>query len=427
MPEITLPYAHTHLRAQVPDENLIGAYSATQTGAADFDKQQALVAEALENPVGSPRLRELAKNKRNMVIITSDHSRPVPTRVIMPLILEEARRGNPGIDITILVATGFHRATTREELIAKLGEEIVADERIIVHCSTDKESLVRLADLPSGGELWVNRLAVETDLLIAEGFIEPHFFAGFSGGRKSVLPGVAGKDTVLANHCAEFIASEYARTGIIENNPVHRDMLFAAEQAKLAFIVNVIIDEHKNIVKAFAGHQEKAHRKGYEFLAGNTRINVPEADIVITSNGGYPLDQNVYQAVKGMTAAETAVRPGGVIIMAAACNDGHGGQSFYDHLAQAASPAALLDKIKNIPRNKTIPDQWEFQILARVLCHCKVIMVSDMCDPEMITNMHMEWAPTLKKALARAFELQGKDAKVAVIPDGVSVIVKKIN
>jgi nickel-dependent lactate racemase len=424
MSKISVPYARNFMEAEIPDENLKGIFSPAHLKPSADKSQRELVREALENPIGTPYLRDLAENKKNMLIITSDHTRPVPSKTIMPLILEEARSKNPDIEITIIVATGFHRASTREELIDKLGEEIVNNEKIVMHYSKDKSSLIQLSLLPSGGELWINKLATETELLIAEGFIEPHFFAGFSGGRKSVLPGIAGAQTVLANHCAEFINSEYARTGILENNPVHKDMLFAAMEAKLAFIVNVIIDENKNIVKTFAGHYKLAHQAGCEFLSGQVRLEVPVSDIIITSNGGYPLDQNIYQAVKGMTAAEAAIKKDGVIIMVAACNDGHGGQSFFDNMTNAESPATLLEKIARVPRNKTVPDQWEFQILARILDHCKVIMVTDLCDPEMIKAMHMEHAFTIDEALNRAFEIKGKDASVAVIPDGVSVIVK---
>ena len=425
MPKISVPYAKKHLNADIPAGNFAGVFAAEHLQAEANMTQDELVRFSLKNPVASPRLSELVKGKKNMVIISSDHTRPVPSKTIMPLILEEARRDNPDIDITILIATGFHRATTREELTDKFGEDIVDNENIVIHDSQDASSLVQLDTLPSGGELWLNRLAVETDLLVAEGFIEPHFFAGFSGGRKSVLPGVAGAQTVLANHCAEFINSEYARTGVLENNPLHRDMLFAAQQAKLAFIVNVVIDENKDIVKAFAGDREQAHKAGCDFLERLVRIEVPPSDIIITSNGGYPLDQNIYQAVKGMTAAEAAIKDGGVIIMVSACNDGHGGQSFFDNMAQAKCPAQILKKTAQVPRHETVPDQWEFQILARILNRCKVIMVTDMCAPEMIKAMHMEHAFTIEEALEMALKIKGADARIAVIPDGVSVIVKK--
>ena len=273
-----------------------------------------------------------------------------------------------------------------------------------------------------GGECWVNKLAFDADLLLAEGFIEPHFFAGFSGGRKSVLPGIAGVKTVLANHCAEFIASDYARTGNLENNPIHRDMIFAAEKAKLAFILNVILDENKKIIRAVAGHFNEAHLTGCRFLEKMAGINKCQADIVVTSNGGYPLDQNIYQAVKGMTAAEAMRKPGGTIIMIAGCQDGHGGNAFYQAMADAPSPEEVLKKVAEVPRDKTQPDQWEYQILARILSCYQVILVTDLCDPVMIKAMHIDHAFNFADAFAKALAKQGNSAKIAVIPDGVSVI-----
>ena len=420
---IRIPYGRTAMEARVSENNLLGVYSSRLPESSGNEAE--LVREALDHPIDSPPLEELAKGKKSAVVITSDHTRPVPSRAIMPQILERLRRNSPDIDITILVATGFHRGTTRAELVEKLGEEIVAAERIVVHDSGDAASLVNLGKLPSGGDLILNKLAVETELLVAEGFIEPHFFAGFSGGRKSVLPGIAARETVLANHCSEFIQSPYARTGNLDGNPIHRDMLFAAERVNLAFIVNVVIDHDKRIVRAFAGDREKAHRAGCEFLEQQCRIEVPEADIVITGNGGYPLDQNIYQAVKGMTAGEAACRPGGTIIMVASCSDGHGGESFFRTMADAASPAAVWEETLKVPRNRTKPDQWEYQILARILRRNRVILVTHDCVPEMVRAMHMECVPLLDSALRRAFERHGAQAKVAVIPDGVSVIVRK--
>ena len=337
MPTVQIPYGHTFLSADINAANFAGCYTSKLPGAAA--DQNAEVCRALDNPIASPPLEELARGKKNAVVITSDHTRPVPSMIIMPQILRRLRKFAPDIKITILVATGAHRATTMDELIAKLGKDIVENEQIVIHDSTAETQLVEVGTLPSGGKLILNKLAMETELLVAEGFIEPHFFAGFSGGRKAVLPGIASRTTVLANHCSEFIQSEFARTGNLQDNPIHCDMLFAARQAKLAFIVNVVINEDKKIVKAFAGDREQAHLQGCEFLRSCCRIKVPEVDIVLTSNGGYPLDQNIYQAVKGMTTGEAVCRKNGVIIMCASCSDGHGGESFRQHLAEAESPA----------------------------------------------------------------------------------------
>jgi len=261
-----------------------------------------LVQEAMANPIGSAPLWQLAQDKKNAVIIISDHTRPVPSKDIIPSMLAQLRQGNPDIDITLLVATGCHRSTTREELVGKLGEEIVAGEKIVIHDAMDSASNVQIGTLPSGAPLVIDRVAAEAELLVSEGFIEPHFFAGFSGGRKSVLPGVCDRVTVLGNHCGGFIHDPNARTGILDNNPIHADMVAAARMAKLAFIVNVVIDADHHTAAAFAGDMEQAHLQGVAFLRELCQVDAVPGDIVITSNGGAPLDQNIYQCVKGLTA-----------------------------------------------------------------------------------------------------------------------------
>ena len=262
-----------------------------------------LVRAAMAEPIDSPRLRELARGKKNCVVIVSDHTRPVPSRDILPPMLEELRAGSPDIEVTLLVATGFHRPTSMKELEDKLGKEIMESCRVVVHDCRDGSSNVEIGTLPSGAPCVIDRLAVETELLVAEGFIEPHFFAGFSGGRKSVLPGVADQVTVLGNHCSRFIDSPFARTGVLDGNPIHEDMLAAAEMAKLAFIVNVVIDEEKKTVAAFAGNFRTAHRRGCDYMLDYFKVAPVPSEIVVTSNGGAPLDQNLYQCVKSMTAA----------------------------------------------------------------------------------------------------------------------------
>lgn len=422
--EIKLPYSKSGMYVNIPDKNMI---KVLQSKAHDFKttlSESEIVKKALENPIESETLEELVKDKKDVVIITSDHTRPVPSRITLPIILNKIRNSNPDIDIKIIISTGCHRPSTREELVYKMGEEIVDKENIIMHFANDEESMVKVGKLPSGGDLIVNKVIMETDLLIAEGFIEPHFFAGFSGGRKSVLPGVASVKTIMYNHCSEFIDSPYARTGNLKNNPIHEDMLQAAKSVNLAFILNVAIDKDKKVIGAFAGNLEKAHEAGCEFVTKLSKVDSVDADIVVSTNGGYPLDQNIYQTVKGMTAAEATCKENGVIIMVSACNDGHGGKSFYDSLASASSPTEILEKVRKIPKSETIPDQWEFQILARILEKFTVIMVTDLCDPQMIKNMHMKHASSFEEALQMAFDIKGKDAKVAVIPDGVSVIVK---
>ena len=420
--KVSIPYGRSALSCEIPDDRLKGVlYSRAHNYRADVP-EIGLVRDALRAPIGTPLLRDLAKGKRRIVIITSDHTRPVPSHVIMPLLLEELRAFGENPDITILVATGMHRSMTRDEIETRFGSIVSSGERIEVHDCHDAANLVSLGTLPSGGELVLNRKAAECDLLLAEGFIEPHFFAGFSGGRKAVLPGIAGYQTVLANHCAEFIASAGARTGILEGNPIHKDMVFAAQAAKLSFIVNVVLDSDKKIIAAFAGDPDAAHLTGCNFLRELAGIKPVPADIVITGNGGYPLDQNIYQAVKGMTGAEASILPGGVIIMVSECCDGHGGDAFYETFKASRSAEEVMRTITARGRSETLPDQWQSQIFLRVLLKHKVIMVSSV-SPEMIEHLGMIPAPSLDAALRKAEELLGKNnASVTVIPDGVSVI-----
>ena len=422
--EIKIPYGKEKQALDIAEACLNGVLLSQIEDYHPEKSQSELVAAAIANPEGSDKLCQLAIGKQKIVIIASDHTRPVPSKIIMPLMLKEIRRGNPAAEITILIATGFHRLTTREELVGKFGETIVDTEKIVVHDSGNDSSLVKIGTLPSGGELIINRLAAEADLLVSEGFIEPHFFAGFSGGRKSVLPGIASRVSVLANHCGEFIAHPNARTGVIEGNPLHIDMLFAARTAKLAFVVNVVINSEKEVIYAVAGDCDAAHIKGRTFLEKLCKVKATPSDIVITSNGGYPLDQNIYQAVKGMTAAEAAVKPGGVIIMLAKSGDGHGGAAFFNTFRDEKNLERMLDGFVNTPRNETIPDQWEAQILARILLKAKVIYISSAPD-DMIETFQMTPAKDVNEALAlaRAY-LNNEAATVTVIPDGVAVIVE---
>ena len=418
---IRFPYGKTHLSYDFEDVNVL------TSSIEEYDpkmSEQALVDAAMAAPVGGVSLRELAKDKQKIVLIASDHTRPVPSKLIVPPMLKEIREGNPHADITILISTGCHRETTKDELIAKFGEQIVEKEKIVVHDCDDAANLVNIGVLPSGGQCLINRLAVEADLLVAEGFIEPHFFAGFSGGRKSVLPGVAARETVLANHCSEFIAHPCSRTGILEGNPIHADMLWAAKQVNLRYIVNVVLNGEKQVIYAVAGDLEQAHKKGTDFLSKLCGAVTKPTDIVISTNGGYPLDQNIYQAVKGMTAAEAAVKAGGVIIMLAKSNDGVGGDHFYHQLADEPDINKTMDMFLNRGRNETQPDQWQTQIFIRVLQKATVIYVSD-ADPKTVEALHMIPAKDLQDAMEKAKELTHKEnPTITAIPDGVAVMVK---
>ena len=398
MKSVLFPYGQEQLEYSFTEQELIGVLeSSIEEYIPEFGGWE-LVEKALQSPVGCESLSQLSRGKQKIVIIASDHTRPVPSKIIIPQMLAEIRKGNPNADITILIATGCHRETTKQELINKFGEEIVANEKIYVHDCDEQDKLVNIGVLPSGGQCQINKIALDADLLVAEGFIEPHFFAGFSGGRKSVLPGIAGRTTVLANHCSEFIAHENARTGILEGNPIHNDMVWAAKKAKLAFIVNVVLNSKKEPIFAVAGDLEQAHKKGTDFIASLCAVQAIPADVVISTNGGYPLDQNVYQAVKGMTAAEATVKKDGVIIMLARSNDGIGGDHFYHQLADEPDIHKTMELFLSRGREETQPDQWQTQILLRILMRAKVIYVSEM-ESELVKNMHMIPAKSLEEAM----------------------------
>lgn len=417
-------YGKGTLAADLPNDRLQAVLLPREAADGPAVSEQEIVDAAYASPVGSVPLHQLAEGKHKVVIIASDHTRPVPSKLIMPGMLREIRQGNPDADITILIATGCHRETTREELIDKFGEEIAAKEKIAVHVATRDEDMVTLGTLPSGAVLRVNRLAAEADLLVSEGFVEPHFFAGFSGGRKSVLPGISSRTTVLANHCAKFIDSPYARTGILENNPIHKDMIAAGRMLKLAFICNVVLDTDKHVIAAAAGDMEAAHEKLVDFVLSRAQVKPVLSDIVISTNSGYPLDQNIYQSVKGMTAAEATVKEGGVIIMCATASDGHGGESFYTTFRDEPDLDKMMAGFLATPAEETIPDQWESQILARILQRATVLYLSE-ADDQLIKDFHMTPVHSLEEALAKAEEILGYQGTITAIPDGIGVIVRE--
>ena len=408
---------------QSTDEKNLKKVICARTDECQEEKSEAeLVKSALESPFGTPRLRELAKGKRKVMLVTSDHTRSVPSKITLPILLEEIRKGNPDVDITILIATGLHRATTKEEQRKMFGSEIVETEKIVVHDAFAENACAFVRVLPSGAELWVNRLALECDLLVTEGFIEPHFFAGFSGGRKSILPGICNAATVNENHSYRAIASPYAMAGVLERNPIHEDMVCAARSVNVQFILNVALNSQKKIIGAFAGDLEQAHGKGVEYVRSLAQCPVVKGDIVITTNGGYPLDQNLYQSPKAVATAEACCREGGVIIMVAGCVDGMGGEHFAQLMLQG-TPDEIDAFLSKIPPKESIPEQWCAQIYSRILKKHTVILVTSHLDHDLVRRANMVPAFTPDEALELAYEKLGRDAQVVVIPDGVTVLV----
>ncbi len=424
MKTIKMPYYKSTMDLHVDEKNLAAVITAKIDEYKSGAGEKELVRQALDNPIGTPRLSELAKGKEKVVLVTSDHTRAVPSKITLPILLKEIRDGNSEADITILIATGLHRPTTVEEQKAMFGEEIVKNEEIVINDAFADEDFVHICSLPSGADFNVHKLAAECDLLITEGFIEPHFFAGFSGGRKSILPGICSAETVNENHSYKAIASPYSTGGVLQRNPIHEDMVFAARKMNVQFTFNVALDADKKIIAAFAGDLIESHEAGCEWIRALSQCEPVTGDIVITSNGGYPLDQNLYQAPKAVSTAQVCAGDDGVIIICASCVDGMGGTHFAE-LITSGTLEEIEEKLSKIPPKETIPEQWCVQIYNRILKKHPLIVVTNYLDHDLIRKANMLAASDVNEALEMAYEIKGKDASVVVIPDGVSVLAVK--
>lgn len=420
---VPMPYYKDKLYIKVPKENFKALIIPKGTGRKKSKAtQEEIVLEALADPLGSLPLCELSKGKKRITLVTSDHTRNMPSKITLPLLLQEIRNGNPSAEITILIGTGLHRATTEEEQRAMFGDQIVDEEKIEINDAFNEADFENLCTLPSGSSCYVNKKALEADLLITEGFIEPHFFAGFSGGRKSILPGVCSAKTVNENHSYKAIAHSKAAAGILKENPIHEDMLAAAKAANVGFILNVTLGPDKEISGAFAGDLEKAHEAGVGFLTEELQCQSIIGDIVVTSNSGYPLDQNLYQSPKAVATAEKCAGEDGVIIIFASCVDGIGGDHF-EEVMKWGSPSEIEEKLALIPSDQTIPEMWCAQIYARILKKHQVILVSDFLDKATVESINLIHAKTGDEAMEKAFKIKGKQAEVVVIPDGVCTLI----
>ena len=421
---VILPYDTEKITLDIPSEHIAGILTPPGSASTVEKSEQEIILNALHHPIGTPRLSTLAEGKKNIVIITSDHTRPVPSKKTLPHLLEEIRLGSPEAKITILVATGLHRGMTEAEKVEKFGTQISKNERLVNHDAFDENSFYNLGQLPSGSKCEINKIAIDADLLVAEGFIEPHFFAGFSGGRKSVLPGIASRVCVNINHSSKAIQHPLSATGVLDGNPIHEDMFVAAKLANLAFIFNVLLDDEKRITAAYSGDYDLAHQAGCAKLLEQSGVDAIPAKIVITTNGGYPLDQNLYQCPKGLDAALACVKKDGVIILAAACRDGLGGENF-GRMMQEGSPQVLLKRILETPPEETISEQWCVQRFAEALQKYHIILVTRGIDRKIVESMNFIYAETIEDALHEARKITGEAAKITVIPDGVSVIIRR--
>lgn len=411
---IEILYGTSFVTAHVPERNLKSVLVSKEAQAGDPAK---IIRDALASPIGSPSLNELGRNARDIVIIADDITRSMPSSLTIREMIS-ALRATGDKRITILIATGLHRPMTKQEITERFGE-LSAKYNIVNHDAKDVKALADFGLLSSGNRLYLNKLAARCDLLIAEGFIEPHFFAGFSGGRKSILPGIAGESTIMNNHCPRNILDANSRMGSMERNPVNIECEEACEKSGLKFILNIALNRDKRVTAAFAGDPFLAHRKGCEYVRDHAAIKAAPADIVITSNSGYPLDLNLYQAVKGMAAAAKAVKKGGVIIIAAECPEGVGHGPFCDFITSCASSEELF---KRSNEETPVRDKWQVQHYARAVKDHTVILVSRGLSKDRAKSLFLRGASGMDEALGLAFEIAGADATVNVIPEGPMVM-----
>jgi len=378
--------------------------------------------QALRSPVAGAPLRDRVRSGQTVAISVCDATRPQPREAMVHAVLDELEGLVRLEDVVVLIATGTHRGNTDAELRAMLGDELVDTVRVLNHDARDDSSLTWMGTFGDGVPVWLCREWVQADVRITTGFVEPHFFAGFSGGPKMITPGLAGLETVLVLHDARRIGHPDARWGVCEGNPVHDDIRAAALSTGADFALDVVLNREQGIVAAFGGDLLAMHEQARERSRGLAMAPVRGAfDVVLTTNAGFPLDQNLYQAVKGMSAAATVVRPGGLILCAAECRDGfpdHG--SYREVLASAASPQALLDEIS--ARERTVPDQWQVQVQAKIQVKARVGVHSAYLSDEDLRAAHLEPVPDLAEAVGRALAEAGPDARVCVLPEGPQTI-----
>ncbi|WP_299036411.1 nickel-dependent lactate racemase [uncultured Pseudokineococcus sp.] len=420
MTRISLSYGRDGLDIELPTERTQVVEPSFTPAPAD---QGALLRDALQRPVSGPPLRELVRPGATVAISMCDGTRPQPRHLVIPAVLEALEGVVRREDVVILVATGTHRGNTPEEIREMVGDEVADSVTIINHDARDDSSLVYLGRHGDDVPVWLNKHWVEADVRITTGFVEPHFFAGFSGGPKLVAPGLAGLETVLTLHDARRIGDERATWGICEGNPVHDDVRAVVDAVGgVDFALDVVLNREQAIVQAFGGPVLAMHAQAREAARRLAMAPVPELfDVVVTTGSGYPLDQNLYQSVKGMSAAATVVKPGGTIVCAAECRDGfpdHG--SYREVLASAASPQALLADIRARP--ETVPDQWQVQVQAKVQSHARVVMRTSFLSDAALATAHLEQTDDIERTVREALAAAGPQARVCVLPEGPQTI-----
>ena len=417
--KVELAYGKTGLVVELPDDRATVVRPSYLPGLPD---QVGAIRTAVRDPVGGAMpLRKMAKPDHTVAISVCDVTRPMPSATVLPVLLRELSH-LPNRNIVIMVATGTHRANTDAELRGMLGSEIIERYAVVNHDAFDGSALAYAGDTSGGIPIYLNRRWLEADLKITAGFVEPHFFAGFSGGPKMVAPGLAGFDTIMRLHNAEMIAHPESRWGVTEGNPIHDAIRQIAELTGVDFALDVTINRDHHITSVYAGEPSAVHRAARRF---SRTISMQPVDrpfeVALTTNSGYPLDQNLYQTVKGMSAAAQIVMPGGSIIAAAECADGIPDHGEYGRLLRSSSgPRELLDMVSAPSHN--VHDQWQVQIQAQIQMKADVKLKSACLTDEQVRAAHLEPVHDIERAIADALQRHGPDSRLCVIPEGPQTI-----
>lgn len=416
---VDLAYGTTGLAVELPESRTVVVAPSYRAAAPD---PAAEVRRALREPVAGPPLRSRVHKGQRVAVAVCDGTRPQPRDVVVPVLLEELSGIVDLDDVVVLVATGTHRANTLGELEAMLGAEVLASVRVVNHDARDDASLADLGMLGDGVPVKLNREWVDADVRITTGFVEPHFFAGFSGGPKLVAPGLAGLETTLVLHDARRIGDPRATWGVTLGNPVHDDVRAIAAATGVDFACDVVLNREQRIVAAFGGDLAGMHAAACAASREVAMQPVPHHfDVVVTTNAGFPLDQNLYQAVKGMSAAAGVVTPGGLVVVAAECRDGfpdHG--AYRELLASAGSPEELLAEI--VARPAALADQWQVQVQAQVQSRARVAVHADGLSPAELVSAHLEPVGDVSAFVAAELGRLGPDATCCVLPEGPQTI-----
>lgn len=421
--QVHLKYGHAGLDLEFPETpNFQGVlYPAAAAPLAD---PAGAVAEALRSPIASPSLQQLAQGKKDAIIVISDITRPVPNALLLPAITAQLEAA--GIErerITILIATGIHRPNEGAELERLVGKAMVERYRILNHFSKRQQEMVLVGEIGDGVPAYVNRHYVEAELKILTGFIEPHMWAGFSGGRKSILPGISSVQTLQFMHGPEMVAHPKTAYGVLEGNPFHQAGLAIMAKAGADFILNVTLDTSKQVTGVFAGDPVKAHLVGVEFLSRHCIHSLEEPlDFVVTTNAGAPLDCNLYQTAKGLSGVSGATRKGGVILIATECLEGFGSEEYRAVFEHATTPAAFIEKL--MKKEFFMPDQWCAQETYQVMLKNEVWVYTHGIDAETLRRFHFQPVANLNAAIEELLQRFGREARWAIVPDGPMLILR---